>query len=399
MSNEIRTNTEAAPMAAAGAPVWLYALAVVGVAVGLVSFIAMALSANPAPVWRALLVNFLLWGSLAQGAVVWSAILRTARTTWSAPINRLGHAACWYLPFSLVAFAVLMLGRRYWLPWIGRDVGDLGVWLNVPFLLARDGIGLAALSVVSFAYVRTYLRVDTAPLERQEEMLAAADRRLAVLGVALIALYGIVYTIIGFDLGMSLDPHWHSALYGAYFSCGGLYAAMAALIIMAAPARRRLGLATQQIHDLGNLLMTLAMLMTYLFYSQALPIWYANLPGETSFAVRLVNVEAWRRLAWVVLAAAYLGPFALLVAREMKQNPRTLMGVALLVVAAMWLERYMLVAPVLVRRVGEGVAPELLVGLGFLGVFVLTTGLFLSRYPAVSRLDLELKKQQEAAWQ
>jgi len=427
-------------------PAWVLAAAALGIVVGGAAFAVGAASERPAPAWGALLINFLLWTSLAQGAVVWAAIFRVARTTWSAPINRLGHSAAWFLPFSLVVFVALFAGCQYWLPWVNENLGDRSRWLNVPFLFARDGIGLLAMCVLSLVYVYAYLgfeaasggaipaasalRGNGASVESawREPRLRRADRVLSVLSVALVALYGVVYTIIGFDLAMSLNPHWYSALYGAYFFCGGLYSAMAALIIMAVALRRWLGISAQlgpkQFQDLGNLLMAFAMLMTYLFFSQALPVWYENLPGETRFAIWLRNYQPWRTLAWTVLFACYLGPFALLVVREMKENARTLCGVALLVTAAMWLERALLVAPALdlnVLRPGlVDVIPNwapapwppepppgiqipfpaliVLVGLGFIGVFVITTALFLARHPAPSRLDLALAQEKEALW-
>ena len=444
MSSESRVTDSLAATRRLKVPAWVLAAAALGIVVGGAAFAVGAASQRPAPAWGALLINFLLWTSLAQGAVVWAAIFRVARTTWSAPINRLGHSAAWFLPFSLVVFlALFLVGYEYWLPWINENLGDRSRWLNVPFLFARDGVGLLAMCVLSLVYVYAYLRFEARSGGKPHETgvaaasdwrgpeLRRADRVLSILGVALVTLYGVVYTIIGFDLAMSLNPHWYSALYGAYFFCGGLYSAMAALIIMAVALRRWLGISAQlgpkQFQDLGNLLMAFAMLMTYLFFSQALPVWYENLPGETRFAIWLRNYQPWRTLAWTVLFACYLGPFALLVVREMKENARTLCGVALLVTAAMWLERALLVAPALnlhlpraqplehlaIRQITPLLPIEsqpspgfqipfpaliVLVGLGFIGVFVITTALFLARHPAPSRLDLALAQEKEALW-
>jgi molybdopterin-containing oxidoreductase family membrane subunit len=218
--------------------------------------------------------------------------------------------------------------------------------------------------------------------------------------VALCFAYGIIYSLLGFDLVMSLTPGWHSALLGWYFALGGLYSGIAALIVTAVLLRRWLGVSDlvgrNQFRDLGNLLMAFAMAMTYFFYSQALPIWYENLPPETVFAIPRIHLQPWQTLSWVMVGTGYLGVFVLLLVREMKERAATLAGVALLAVAAMWLERYLLVTPSLAPRAVGFPVLELLIGAGFLGVLVLVLLIFLGRHPAPSPLDLALIEDREA---
>ena len=49
-----------------------------------------------------------------------------------------------------------------------------------------------------------------------------------IIGGWLCFAYAIVFTLLGFDLVMSLDPHWFSTLFGWYFFMSGMYAALAA---------------------------------------------------------------------------------------------------------------------------------------------------------------------------
>ena len=83
-------------------PAWVYPLALLAVAVGAAAFVLGLHGHDPATAWRGLLINVLFWASLAQGAVVWSAIFRVARTTWSAAVNRVGHAFVRFLPIPLL---------------------------------------------------------------------------------------------------------------------------------------------------------------------------------------------------------------------------------------------------------------------------------------------------------
>jgi hypothetical protein len=388
---------------------WVYALAAVLMAVGAVTFGIAVTRPDPAPAWRALLVSFLYWASLGGGALIWSVIQRVARTAWSAPVNRLGHATLGLVAFVTVMLGALYFGRQYYLTWLrggappAGGVGDRGVWLNVPSVYARDLGSMVVLLILAAAYVGTYRASDraAAPVETAPEARRRkADRRLSSLGVILCAWFAITFTLIAFDQIMSLAPAWFSALFGAYFFAGALYEGIAALIIMALLLRRWLGIGgmigTQQLQDLGNLMLAFAMIMTYFFFSQALVIWYGNLPLETSFVLPRIHYQPWQMLCWIIVWTAYLGTFSLLVIREMKENPRTLFAVAAFVLASMWLERYLLVIPSLQAKPGISPVLALLISLGFGGVFVATAAAFLARCPAVSELDRRLIVEREA---
>ncbi len=383
---------------------WVYAAALVGVVIGAVSFGLAAAAANPAPAWRALLINFLFWSSVAQGAFMWAVAFRLSRTTWSAPFDRIGQSAVGFLGISVLLFIGLFFGRRFYLPWLPMDLGDRSVWLNAPFVFLRDGAGLLVLFVLAAAFVQVRLRADSvsgaAEMDAQEGGLRRSDHRLSALGVSLVLVYAVVATLIAFDLVMSLMPTWFSALFGWYYLVGALYAGMAALIVAAVLLRRWLGLTIgrQQFQHLGNLLMAFAMLMTYFFFSQALVIWYENLPPETAFAIPRLRMQPWGALSWVAVWACCLGPFFLLVVREMKENPRMLFAVSVLVSCAMWFERYMLVTPSLAATAPGTPILVPLIGVGFLGLLVLTAAPVLARLPMFGLLDAQLLREREA-WQ
>ena len=385
-------------------PAWVYGLGLVSVGIGAVSFGAAATASDPAPAWRALLINFLFWSSVAQGAFMWAVTFRLSRATWSAPFNRIGQSALGFLGTSVLIFIGLFFGRRFYLPWLHTSLGDRSAWLNVPFVFLRDGIGLLALFLLAAAFVRVRRRDDLAPAgesrEAREVELHRNDHRLSILGVALALVYAVVATLIAFDLAMSLAPGWFSTLFGWYYLIGTLYAGMAALIITVVLLRRWLGLTigAQQFQDLGNLLMAFAMAMTYFFFAQALVIWYENLPPETVFAIPRLHVQPWGMLSWVAVWACYLGPFFLLVVREMKENPWTLFAVSLLVFFAMWFERYLLITPSLAPRASGFPILVPLVGAGFFGLLILTAAPLLARVPMFGPLDAQLLRERKA-WQ
>jgi hypothetical protein len=345
--------------------------------------------------WWMLLVNFLFWTGLAQGMFVWSSIFRTVQATWTPALNRLGHAAVNFQPFSLGLFGLLVLGRGYWLTWLHHPVPEKSVWLNAPFFFARNALALTALMGLSYFLLRRYRQGETAASEEQDQV----HHRINVVATALVGLYALVYSLLAFDLIMSLTPHWYSTLFGGYFFVSNLYLALAGLIILATLLRRchvwAQWLGPGQFRDLGNLLMGFGLLTTGLFFAQFLTIWYGNLPEETAFILPRLYASPWKAVGFSLLGTCYLGPFLLLLSPQVKSNPCLLCPIALLVVAAMWVERWMLIVP--------SFSPHRLAGLGLLqgalpllcaGVLTWAVGSSLQRHPQVSPLDLALELEE-----
>lgn len=342
--------------------------------------------------WWMLLVNFLFWGGVAHGAFVWSTITRTCQATWAAGFNALAQTSLGFFPFTLILFFLLWIGCGNWVTWIEHPVPEKAFWLNASFFFTRNAVGLITFTALSYLYVAWYRQGESA-VGIQAERIQGRINKLAII---IILVYISVYSLVAFDMVMSLEPHWYSTLFGAYFFIGNLYASMAALIILAALLRGPLGLANylgpMRFSDMGNLLMGFGLFFAGLMFAQWLTIWYGNLPEEVPYVVSRIYVWPWRGLALFLVAGCYLGPFLLLQSEAAKKSPRRLSIIALIVLVSMWFERYILVAPVF----SKGSLPALFnpfawaILLMCLGVFTLVVTS--PRYePRAASLDLALK--------
>jgi hypothetical protein len=343
--------------------------------------------------WWMLLVNFLFWGGIAQGMIIWAAILRAAQATWAAGVNRVARSAVHFLPVSLVLFALLFAGREHWLTWLHHPVPAKAKWLNEGFFFARNAAALLVLTGLSYWYVLAYRRLEPREGEEPSDHAAAVVNRLAI---GLILAYVVVYTLLAFDLVMSLEPHWYSTLFGAYYFVGNQYAAMAAIIIVATLAGRAAGLEkhldSHRFSDMGNLMMGFGILFSGFVFAQWLTIWYGNIPEEATYLHHRLYLFPWRAVGIAILVILMFGPFLLLQSRAAKSTPGRLVWIAAMVFAGLWLERWMLVVPAL--------APGRLAGLGPLcwsipifcaGSLALAIISSLRQGPRVSGLDLALK--------
>jgi hypothetical protein len=313
--------------------------------------------------WRALLVNSIYFTALAGGMVVWSAVITLARGgNWlNESLKRPALAAISFAPVCLAAFLLLWLGRYDWAPWISDASLHNAAWLNARFLFSRDALALVLFWWIAARYAN-----------------AARYALPKARAGWLVFVYCAVYSLLGFDLVMALDPHWYSWLFGGYFFITSMYIAVAAwtfIVLLQDPpvdeGRRK---------DLAKLVVTFSLLSTYMMFCQLLPIWYENLPEEVRFVIPRLRNAPWRWVSLALLASVYLGPLVLLLPSRFKGSIRYLRLITLGLLVGMWLERWWLVTPTLGGRLVIGPA-EIGMTAAFAAAFVLAMQLHTRRIP------------------
>lgn len=369
-----------------------------------------ALFSNSFRAWQAYWVNFLFWAGLAQAGVVLAAIVHLVQGRWGGTVVRLGLLQVAFVPLTVILYAGIASGASIQVepalvPWLSAEAADVVAgkqwWLNLPFFLLRDFLALLALCIASLAFAYHTLRPEVGALRERglasypewlargwrgmEEERAHSRRVLSWLAPLLIFLYAIVYTLIGFDMVMSLDPAWYSTLFGAYYFMTTLFTGVAAVAVIAAIARKRLGLedhfTSSQFHDLGKMMLAFCLLSTDFFWSQYLVIWYGDLPEEVAFVVHRIEHQPWRTLSFIVLFGGFIIPFIVLLNRRIKQIPETLAALALVVLVTGFAERLLMILPSLPAvpssRSEAGILfpkgiIEFLVSIGFMGLYGLS---------------------------
>ena len=185
-------------------------------AVGAAAFL-WVLAAGGAPrAWQAWHVNFMFWTGLAQALVVFAATQKLAKGHWSGLIIRLAEAAAAFLWVSLVLYVGLIVGRAHIFSWLHEPRPDLGGWLTAKSFFLRNGLIYLLLTWLSWRFVR----YDLAPDIRELAEGRPADRlegRDAIMRNAawLVVAYAFGYSLLAFELVMSLAHKWVSNLFGA----------------------------------------------------------------------------------------------------------------------------------------------------------------------------------------
>jgi hypothetical protein len=372
------------------APTGRFAIAgAVAAAVGAFALVTGLGGAHAERTWWAYHVNFVFWAGLAQAMVVFAATLKLAKGHWSGVIIRFAEAGVAFTTVSVVLFVALFIGRQHIFTWLHEPRPDVGGWLTTKWFFARNGAVLAVLSWLSWRFVRH----DLAPDVRELATGQAADRkedagRIARDAGILILAYAFGYSLLGYDLIMSLAHKWVSNLFGAFYFMGSFLAALMAIAVLGIVLRRAMGLgavfSAKQQHDLGKLCFGFTVFWAYLMWSQFLVIWYGNLPEETYFIFyRLYG--AWRPIGIAVFFLVFVIPFVGLLGEKPKRYPPTMLGFALVSLAGIWLERYLEVVPSVNHAAGPAIGvPEIGVTLFFGGLFLLAWAWFAARYPIIS---------------
>lgn len=377
-------------------PRWLWITSITAIVLGITSATVGFIIA-PTDTWIWLIIGFVSYAGLAHGMLVWAAAFRVAQTRWTAAVNRLGHSAIFFLPFLGIILIILLAGIKCYALWTTHPVEGKTAWFNMPFMISREVVLVGILWVLFILLVRRTLQADEHRIQTDESS-REKQHELTVISIACVMMYTITGTVIAYDFVMAFDPKWVSTMFGMYYWITGIYAAMAALILMSALMRKSLHterfLETQQFHDMGNLLLAFSLFSMGLFFAQYLTIWYENMPNESHFMIIRYNKGVWVYLGWTAFIIGYAIPFILLQSRRLKRNPRALIPVTILALTGVHLERYVLIAPsfsptsIMLNPISK------LSLLAFMGAFLLAIMMFFKRYPPISSADEELGRLQ-----
>jgi hypothetical protein len=357
--------------------------------------------------WHAYLINWLFITSIAQGGFMLAVVTSMAKGLWSRPMRRIALAHSAFLPIAFVTMLpILIWGAPYIWPWIDYPLyNGKEVWLNRPFMTARNIFGMATLFLLSLTFAYTALRPDmglmrdsvpprlrgmygwfTRNWRGQEAEEVHAYRRLNVLGPAMALAYALFMGVLAWDFIMSLEPHWFSTLIGPYFFMGAVLGGTMTTALILITLRHRLGLhswiTSSTLHDLGKLAFGFTVFWGYMFFSQYIVIWYGLLPWEQEFIIHRF-VPPFRIIAQLVGVLLFVIPFFGLMGVAAKRTPAvfaTFAGISLL---GLWLERYLIVYPSL--YIGTDLLPmswqEPLILLFFVGLYLASISFFLTRMP------------------
>ncbi|MCP9235472.1 hypothetical protein [Lewinella sp. JB7] len=171
-------------------------------------------------------------------------------------------------------------------------------------------------------------------------------RRYKKYAAIFLPIFGFTSAALIWQWIMSIDSHWYSTMF-AWYATASLFVAMTALTIMLLIYLKSrgyyLGVNEEHFHDLGKYLFAISIFWTYLWFSQFMLIWYANVGEETIyFRERFDNYPV---LFWLNLGINFVLPFFILMRNDTKRKMGTLFFASAFVFFGHWLDYFNMIKP------------------------------------------------------
>jgi molybdopterin-containing oxidoreductase family membrane subunit len=367
--------------------------------------------------WGFYITNFVFWIGISHAGTLISAILRVTGAEWRRPVTRCAEAITVFALSIGGLFPLIHLGRP-WLFWFMIPVpNSRGLWPNFRSPLVWDMMAITTYltgsvlylflpMIPDFAILRDRAAVESPGTVRarlyrvlamgwrgtaqQWHSLEAGIRAMAVI---IIPVAVSVHTIVSWDFAMTLQPMWHSTIFGPYFVAGAIYSGIAVLMVAMYVLRRGLHLeeylTDKVFNNLGLMFVAFAVIWGYFTFAEHLTVWYGSEPSEmTVFWQRVSGEYGW--VFWLMIVLNLVIPLAVLPFPK----GRSALGTAVVglgVLVGMWIERFLIVIgtlrfPRLDFTVGTYSPEWVEIGIliGSFGLFGLLYFLFVQAGPIIS---------------
>jgi hypothetical protein len=369
------------------------------IAVGILSIVyAVFVDHTPGQrIWANMLVNSYFFVGIGLMGTLWMAIQYVSEAGWSSGFKRIPEAVSQFLLVGgPILFLVLIAGSHHiglhhiyhWMDPALTTVGDphydsiiagKTTYLNEPFFYIRAALYL-------FIWIAFTLFFRKASLKEDLDGGVHIHKRTYGFAAAFLVFYGVTSSTASWDWMMSIDTHWFSTLFG-WYNFAGMFVSgitMFALIVITLKRNGYLPEVNQEhIQDLGKFMFGASVFWGYLWFSQFMLIWYANIPEEVTYFI-----DRWENylVVWSALPIMNLAlPMLLLMDKSAKRNYNMMTIAGVIIIVGHWLDVFQMVMPGSVKADwGIGIL-EVGMFLGFLGLFLFVVHRSLSKAPLVAK--------------
>jgi len=307
---------------------------------------------NTQRMWASLLYNNFYFLGIALIGLFFVSVFNIGMAGWHTNFKRIPEAMSTYIPLgAILMLPILYFGSHDLYHWTHSELLVEGTkkfdkliahkepYLNKGFFMIRAIIFVAGWSLFAWLIRRNSLVQDAFGKFKDY-------RRSKWLTAGFIVFFGITSSIASWDWFMSIDPHWYSTLYGWYTFANIFVAGLCTMVIFIILLKKAGYLSyvtTEHIHDLTKMIFGFSVFWAYLWISQFLLIWYANIPEETLYyEMRFADFKG---PFYISLIINFLFPFIVLMTAKAKRNFNTVLVVAAALIFGHWLEFYVMTMP------------------------------------------------------
>lgn len=186
---------------------------------------------------------------------------------------------------------------------------------------------------------------------------------------------------------MSIDAHWYSTMYSWYTFASTFVSGMALIALFVIYLKNNNYLEyvnNEHLHDIGKFMFAFSVFWTYLWFSQFMLIWYANIPEETIyFKSRAQGIYS--GIFWLMFIINFIAPLLILMTRGAKRNYGTVAFMAVMIIFGHWLDFYQMVFPAVSPDHVPMIVYDFGVALFFVGLILFVVGRALAKAPLLAK--------------
>ncbi|MCX6258383.1 MAG: polysulfide reductase NrfD [Bacteroidia bacterium] len=315
-------------------------------------------------VWGLYIVNFIFFMGLSYAGALISGVLHLFKAEWRKPIIRITE---------LTTVISLFIGPVFILFCIGR-LDRLGYLILYPRIqspitwdviaISTDIVGCLIFLYLSFiqdfAKLRDFDGLKVSPSRKKIYKTLAlgyydtpSQRHIIefsknVMAAMIIAIAIIVYSVLAWIFGVTLQPGWHSTIFGPYFVIAAVYSGTGVVIILMWIFRKVYHLeeyiTKKHFINVGVLLLVVAAFYGYFTFSDYLTKWYGSVRMDKILIDKLFS-----DFYWLFIFSNYIGIIVplIVVGFPRLRTIRNISIAAVIALLGLWVNRYLIVIPTL----------------------------------------------------
>ncbi|MEJ6589133.1 MAG: quinol:cytochrome C oxidoreductase [Crocinitomicaceae bacterium] len=322
------------------------------------------------------LIDTFFFFAMGLGALFFLSLAYATETGWYAAVKRVIEAVAGYLPYGMVLMGIVLLIITF------MDGAHIYSWMD-PEVVAHDEMiqGKSAYLNPVFFWIRTLIYFAVYLLflrgfkkrSLEEDKIGGTDLHFQNYkkGALFLVFFAVFSSTSSWDWLMSIDVHWFSTLFG-WYTFAGMWCTTMVVLIMVTLYLKKHGYLEKvndsHIHDLGKWAFATSFLWSYLWFSQFMLIWYANIGEEvTYFQMRIDN---YKLLYFGMFIVNFAFPMLILMSRDAKRHAGILTFIGLIILAGHWVDVYIMVS-------GGSLGPTAHIGALEIGMALTALSLFI----------------------
>ena len=366
---------------------------------------------NSTRFWAVLLHNSVFFLLIVNASMFFIGVTTLAMGGWQVALKRVPEAISSVVPvLGIITFVILMAivwgGRTDIFHWLDPKVYVEGSPEFDKILNGKKGFlnpvfftVWSALTIFLWWFIGRKMRSFSLESDRTGPMDYETGKKWINKNILWASLFIVFF---GLSVGstipwlwiMSIDAHWYSTMFSWYTFASSFVAGMSliALYIVFLKNRGQLEFVTNEhLQDIGKFMFAFSIFWAYLWFSQYMLIWYANIPEETGyFKIRVQG--PFRGIFFLNLILNFICPLLIFMKKSPKRNWTLVTFMAVLIIFGHWIDFWQMVMPGTLGSHAELMPFEFGIAALFVGVIMWRVGVYLSSHSLTAKNHPFLKE-------